>query len=81
MRVHVRPERLKFELACRGLDQRQFAELAGISPASISRMLGGRGVNPMTLKKLVGTLARIPALLGTESLVLSPTDSPADTTN
>ena len=64
MRVRINGQRLRLELARRGLDQAALARLAGVSEATVSHASTGRTVNPTTLQRITVALVRVPMLAG-----------------
>jgi len=76
--ARVNAEVLRREIACRGLEQQEFARLAGISEATLSHCMGGRDISTATLRKLAAALAEIPSIRGMSDLVIvgSSSDSP-----
>lgn len=70
--VRIDSERLRFELARRGLSQQQLALDAGVTPETLSRALGGRGVRLDTLAKVAAALLEQPVLQGVEILIQEP---------
>jgi transcriptional regulator with XRE-family HTH domain len=69
--VKINPEQVRKALAVRGLDQKQLAALAGVTPQTISHAMHGRPVSATTLQSIAGALLRLPVLPGTEDLVAS----------
>lgn len=61
---------LRRQAAIRGWDQRALARHAGVSEATVSRAIGGRGVRGITALKLVQALRRHRPLPELEALVL-----------
>jgi hypothetical protein len=62
----IRASELQHQAAIRGWDQRALARHAGVSEATVSRALAGRGVRGITAPKLVQALRRhrpVPELL------------------
>ncbi len=70
--VKIDPQRLDFELARRGIRQRELAERSGIGEVTISRARHGYAVAPATLHRLVRALADIPPLEGADLLLAQP---------
>jgi transcriptional regulator with XRE-family HTH domain len=73
---------LRREIACRGLEQREFADKAGISEATLSHCMGGRDISTATLRKLATAIATIPAIRGMSELVVvgkTSSDTPNST--
>jgi predicted transcriptional regulator len=69
MLSRFRSDVLRRELAVRGLTGYAFAELAGLTPETLSRILGGRPVNTSTVRAIVSALARVPVLAGADKLI------------
>lgn len=69
MNLALSPDRLRFELARRGLSQSQFAVLAGISEPTVSHGMTGKAISEATLAKMARTLAAIPPLPGVDALL------------
>ncbi len=59
MRVKLNPERLRQEIGRRGLDQDEFARVAGVSAGTVSNAVAGKRVNPHTLRKFSAALAKL----------------------
>jgi len=70
--VRIDPQRLDFELARRGLRQRELAERSGVGEVTISRARHGYAVAPATLHRLVRALADIPPLDGADLILAQP---------
>jgi transcriptional regulator with XRE-family HTH domain len=64
-------QKLRAELARRGLSQRAFAAEAGIPEQTLSRALTGRGVHGSTLRSIAEALDRLPVIVGFDDLVLA----------
>lgn len=69
MSASLNPDRLREELAVRGLDQRQLAHIAKVSPTTVSAAANGKPLKPGTLRKLAAALARTPEIEGLRGLV------------
>jgi transcriptional regulator with XRE-family HTH domain len=54
--------RLRREMACRGWNASDLAQLAGLSPATLTAALQGRSVSPRTVRKIALVIARTPAI-------------------
>lgn len=85
MTARINSDRLRHEIAARGLDLQSFARLAGISAATLSHAVNGRPVTALTLRSIVSALLRSPRLEGADLLLAlvdggratPPTDSSA----
>jgi transcriptional regulator with XRE-family HTH domain len=71
--ARINADRLRREIAARGLDLQSFARLAGISAATLSHAVNGRPVAAPTLRGIVSALLRSPRLEGAD-LLLALTD-------
>ena len=69
MRSRFRSNVLRRELAVRGLTGYAFAEVSGVTPETLSRILNGRPANAATVRAIVEALARTPVLHGAEKLI------------
>ena len=69
MSVFISRSRLDRQLAARGLTGHELAQLAGVSPATISAARQGQPVTPRTLRKIVTALLRVPIVPGVEDLL------------
>jgi transcriptional regulator with XRE-family HTH domain len=67
MRAAINGDRLRRELMARGMDQAQFAEIAKLSPATISAAVRSREINPRTFQRIITALLRVPTLHGVEA--------------
>ncbi len=65
-------ERLRYEMATRGLLGRDLARLANIDANTISRALGGRPVTTRTLMRITSGLLSQPPLRLTPELIAKP---------
>jgi hypothetical protein len=65
----LKQQRLRLEMARRGLQAIDLARLAGLNPATMTAALHGRTVSPTTLLKIVMALTRVPAVPGVEDLI------------
>lgn len=72
MSVVLATERLRRELALRGLDQSDLARLVGYSPAAICHALAGRPVRERMLMRIASALAEAPVVPGVEALLKPP---------
>ena len=70
--VRIDADRLDYELARRGINPRQFAELSGINEATLSRARHGYRVRESTLRRIVAAMLKIPPLAGAEVLLSEP---------
>jgi transcriptional regulator with XRE-family HTH domain len=66
MGIAIDSDRLRLEMARRGLDGRQLAELARVTPATISHALNRRRVGLNTVRALARALATTPPLQGAD---------------
>ena len=64
--------RLDYELARRGINPRQFAELSGVNEATLSRARHGYRVRESTLRRMVAAMLKIPPMAGAELLLSEP---------
>jgi transcriptional regulator with XRE-family HTH domain len=69
--MRINAERLRYEAAIRGLDQRELAHRARISEATVCRILQGRSARPMTARRIADALTTVSAI--PELLALVPT--------
>lgn len=60
---------LSRQLALRALSKRELADVAGLSPASISHALSGRPVSPSTFRRICEALAARRPLDGAADLL------------
>ena len=70
--VRIDADRLDYELAHRGINPRQFAELSGINEATLSRARHGYRVRESTLRRMVAAMLKIPPMAGAELLLSEP---------
>ena len=70
--VRIDAERLDYELARRGINPRQFAELSGVNEATLSRARHGYRVRESTLRRMVAARLKIPPMAGAELLLSDP---------
>jgi transcriptional regulator with XRE-family HTH domain len=56
-------------MACRGWHAANLAREAGLSDATVSRVLQGRPVSPHTVRKIAQALVRTPPVPGLDGLV------------
>jgi transcriptional regulator with XRE-family HTH domain len=70
MGVSIDSDRLRLEMARRGLDGRQLAELARVTPATISHALNRKRVGLKTVRALAKALATTPPLQGADFVAL-----------
>jgi transcriptional regulator with XRE-family HTH domain len=54
------PEVLRYELAVRGLSQRDLAKLAGFCPATASAAKAGRPISVFTIERIAEVLVKTP---------------------
>jgi transcriptional regulator with XRE-family HTH domain len=69
MSVVIKPDRLRYELTVRGLTGMDLARASGLSAATISAALAGRGVSMQTLRLIARTLTTLPKVAILDSLV------------
>lgn len=69
MGVTVLPSALRHQMAVRGMSGRELAEVAGVSPASVSHAMAGRPISPATLQKICAALATRQVLEGAAALL------------
>ena len=69
MPSRLRSDVLRRELAVRGLTGYAFAEVSGLTPETLSRLLNGRPANAATVRAIVEALARVPVLNGADRLI------------
>jgi transcriptional regulator with XRE-family HTH domain len=69
MGVPIDPDRLRHDMAQRGLDGQQLAALAHVTPATISHALNHRVVALSTVRALARALVTTPLLQGADFLV------------
>ncbi len=67
--LRLRADLLRTELALRGINQEQFAEIAGLAPPTVSHAFTGRPISAQTLQKIVVALERLPKTPGAAELV------------
>lgn len=67
--VQLNVGRLRREMAIRGLNGAELAELAGISTATMSAAMQGRWISTHTLRKLALALARVGVVPGCDDLL------------
>jgi hypothetical protein len=67
--VRIDADRLDYELARRGINPRQFAELSGVNEATLSRARHGYRVRESTLRRMVAAVLKIPPMAGAELLL------------
>ncbi len=70
--VRIDADRLDYELARRGINPRQFAELSGVNEATLSRARHGYRVRESTLRRMVAAMLKIPPMAGAELLLSAP---------
>ena len=67
--LRVKSEELAYQAAIRGWDQAHLARASGVSEATVSRALSGRGVRRSTVLRLAIALKDAPALAELEAVV------------
>jgi hypothetical protein len=67
--VSLDAAQLRHQLAVRGLCAVDLAELARLSPPTVSQALRGRPVSPRSVRALVTALDSVPVLPGHEVLI------------
>jgi transcriptional regulator with XRE-family HTH domain len=60
--ARINHRRLRREMASRGWNASDVAQLAGLSPATLTAVLQGRSVSPRTIRKIALVIARTPAI-------------------
>lgn len=70
--VRLDAARLDYELARRGINPRQFAEVSGVNETTLSRARHGYRVRESTLRRIVTAMLRIPPMPGAELLLSEP---------
>ena len=70
--VLIDADRLDHELARRGINPRQFAELSGVNETTLSRARHGYRVRESTLRRMVAAMLKIPPMAGAELLLSEP---------
>lgn len=73
----LKQQRLRLEMARRGLQASDVARLAGLSPATMTAALHGRTVSPMTLLKIATVLTEVPVVRGVDDLINIEAINPA----
>jgi transcriptional regulator with XRE-family HTH domain len=68
--VKVAGNALRFQLARRALDQQRLAEIAQVSPTTISIAARSGRVRPSTLEKITRALLAVPVVEGIDGLGL-----------
>lgn len=64
-------DRLRLELAKRGLSQERFAQVADVTAATVLHAVAGRPLSPTTLNKITTALVKLPVLPGADDLVVA----------
>lgn len=67
--IRIDADRLRRELACRGLYCVDLARLADVSPATVSTAMQGRPVSPRTLRRIAAALLQVPVVPGSGELL------------
>ena len=70
--VRIDGERLRFELARRGLDQAGLARLAQLRPETISRAVTGHPVSHSTLSAIAKVLLEVAPNQGVDLILATP---------
>lgn len=70
--VRIDADRLDYELARRGINPRQFAELSGVTETTLSRARHGHRVRESTLRRIVAAMLKISPLPGADLLLSEP---------
>ena len=70
--VRTDADRLDYELARRGINPRQFAEVSGVNETTLSRARHGYRVRESTLRRMVAAMLKIPPMAGAELLLSEP---------
>ena len=70
--VRIDADRLDYELARRGINTRQFAELSGVNETTLSRARHGNRVRESTLRRMAAAMLKIPPMAGAELLLSEP---------
>jgi transcriptional regulator with XRE-family HTH domain len=58
-------------LGARGLSASAFAELAGVSPNTLTRVFSGQPISTKSARKIAETLDKVPVVLGLSELLAS----------
>ncbi|MHB8589807.1 MAG: helix-turn-helix domain-containing protein [Candidatus Dormibacteraceae bacterium] len=72
MPAFINGDRLRFELARRGLDQASLARLAKLRPETISRAVNGHSVTTSTLAAIADALLQVAPKAGLDDLLAEP---------
>lgn len=72
MPAFINGDRLRFELARRGLDQVSLARRANLRPETISRAVNGHPVTASTLAAIADALLQVPPRAGLDDLLAEP---------
>jgi len=75
--VRLDGNRFRRELHLRGVTAGDIAQLAGVSPNTLSRCLAGEPITIGTLRNIVRTLASLPVLQGVDELLAAGTRNAA----
>jgi len=70
--VRLDPDRIDYETARRGLNQRQLAARAGLPETRLSRARHGHAISQGTLRKITEALLTTPIMLGGDLLLVAP---------
>jgi hypothetical protein len=76
--VRLDSERLRYEMAIRGLNGEELARVAGVSKNTITHALQGREVNEQSLRRIASGLLTCPVLRMASELVARPPLPPTD---
>jgi DNA-binding LacI/PurR family transcriptional regulator len=76
--IQIASAELRYQAAIRGWDGRALARAAGISEATVSRALAGRGVRGITALKLVQALRGHQPIPELKSMVAAATERGTD---
>ncbi|MGH7641955.1 MAG: helix-turn-helix domain-containing protein [Candidatus Dormibacteria bacterium] len=74
-RTALNPDAFQRELAARGLTQVQFAELCGLTDATVSHAATGHRLNVSTVVRIGAALRRTPTLPGLPRLLVTQVDT------
>jgi transcriptional regulator with XRE-family HTH domain len=58
----IDPTQLQVQLLIRGLNKAELAQLAGVTPGTVSRAAAGRTVSSSTLARIVRALDKVPVM-------------------
>ena len=70
--VRIDADRFDYELARRGINPRQLAELSGVNETTLSRARHGHRIRESTLRRIVAAMLKISPMPGAEMLLSEP---------